>query len=40
LKVQNRWIRENDQSDRRPCELWDDSLATYAQILELNKQNE
>ncbi|XP_017076211.1 prolyl 4-hydroxylase subunit alpha-2 [Drosophila eugracilis] len=38
--VQNRWIRENDQSDRRPCELWDDSLATYAQILEMNKRNE
>ncbi|XP_016980685.2 LOW QUALITY PROTEIN: prolyl 4-hydroxylase subunit alpha-2 [Drosophila rhopaloa] len=32
--VQNRWIREIDQSDRRPCELWDDSLATYAQLLE------
>ncbi|EDW99121.2 prolyl 4-hydroxylase subunit alpha-2 [Drosophila yakuba] len=38
--VQNRWIREVDQSDRRPCELWDDSLASYAQILELHKQNE
>ncbi|KAH8363240.1 hypothetical protein KR084_007482 [Drosophila pseudotakahashii] len=38
--VQNRWIRENDQSDRRPCELWDDSLATFAQILELSKRNE
>ncbi|KAI8045018.1 prolyl 4-hydroxylase subunit alpha-2 [Drosophila gunungcola] len=38
--VQNRWIRENDQSDRRPCEIWDDSLVTYDQILELNKQNE
>ncbi|XP_037727403.1 prolyl 4-hydroxylase subunit alpha-2 [Drosophila subpulchrella] len=38
--VQNRWIRETDQSDRRPCELWDDSLATLAQILELSKRNE
>ncbi|XP_037812171.1 prolyl 4-hydroxylase subunit alpha-1-like [Lucilia sericata] len=24
--VQNRWIRENDQSDRHPCLLYDDSL--------------
>ncbi|EDV53054.1 prolyl 4-hydroxylase subunit alpha-2 [Drosophila erecta] len=38
--VQNRWIREFDQSDRRPCELWDDSLASYALILELSKRNE
>ncbi|XP_017058430.1 prolyl 4-hydroxylase subunit alpha-2 [Drosophila ficusphila] len=38
--VQNRWIREIDQSDRRPCELWDDSLATYAQILEVEKRME
>ncbi|TMW47302.1 hypothetical protein DOY81_007612 [Sarcophaga bullata] len=24
--VQNRWIREHDQSDRRPCELFNDSI--------------
>ncbi|XP_017142454.1 prolyl 4-hydroxylase subunit alpha-2 [Drosophila miranda] len=38
--VLNRWIREFVQSDRRPCLLWDDSLATYAQIMELAKNQE
>ncbi|BFF93085.1 prolyl 4-hydroxylase subunit alpha-2 [Drosophila madeirensis] len=36
--VQNRWIREHVQSDRRPCLLWDDSVATFGQIMELAKQ--
>ncbi|XP_017101177.2 prolyl 4-hydroxylase subunit alpha-2 isoform X2 [Drosophila bipectinata] len=36
--VQNRWIREFIQSDRRPCELWDDSLATLSQIREMERQ--
>ncbi|XP_034126995.1 prolyl 4-hydroxylase subunit alpha-2 [Drosophila guanche] len=36
--VQNRWIREFVQSDRRSCLLWDDSVATFGQIMELAKQ--
>ncbi|KAH8280881.1 hypothetical protein KR054_003107, partial [Drosophila jambulina] len=36
--VQNRWIREFGQSDRRPCELWDDSLVTKAQVMEMLEQ--
>ncbi|XP_034484385.1 prolyl 4-hydroxylase subunit alpha-2 [Drosophila innubila] len=38
--VLNRWIREFVQSDRRPCELWDDSLITMNQLLELSKKLE
>ncbi|XP_030369286.1 prolyl 4-hydroxylase subunit alpha-1 [Scaptodrosophila lebanonensis] len=33
--VQNRWIREYIQGDKRPCEVWDDSLASYSQIKNL-----
>ncbi|KAH8232436.1 hypothetical protein KR032_006571, partial [Drosophila birchii] len=36
--VQNRWIRELGQSDRRPCELWDDSLISKAQMEEMFKR--
>ncbi|EDW84468.1 uncharacterized protein Dwil_GK14141 [Drosophila willistoni] len=31
--VQNRWIREFIQADRRPCELWDDSQIVLREIL-------
>ncbi|KAH8313490.1 hypothetical protein KR067_006913, partial [Drosophila pandora] len=36
--VQNRWIREFIQSDRRPCLAWDDSLASLDEIRELEKK--
>ncbi|XP_020811055.1 prolyl 4-hydroxylase subunit alpha-2 [Drosophila serrata] len=36
--VQNRWIRELGQSDRRPCEYWDDSLVTKSMIMESLKK--
>ncbi|KAH8384210.1 hypothetical protein KR200_002708, partial [Drosophila serrata] len=38
--VQNRWIRELGQSDRRPCEYWDDSLVTRSMIMESLKKEE
>ncbi|KAH8308007.1 hypothetical protein KR059_004268, partial [Drosophila kikkawai] len=39
--VQNRWLREAFQSENRPCELWDDSLVTQTQIMEiLNREKE
>ncbi|KAH8271406.1 hypothetical protein KR018_008879 [Drosophila ironensis] len=38
--VLNRWIREFVQADRRPCVLWDDSLVTMSQLLEMHKQQE
>ncbi|XP_060648078.1 prolyl 4-hydroxylase subunit alpha-2 [Drosophila nasuta] len=36
--VLNRWIRENYQSDKRPCELWDDSQISLSQLLELSRR--
>ncbi|KAH8381549.1 hypothetical protein KR093_007813, partial [Drosophila rubida] len=36
--VLNRWIREFHQSDRRPCNLWDDAQITLNQLLELSKR--
>ncbi|KAH8247288.1 hypothetical protein KR038_001639, partial [Drosophila bunnanda] len=36
--VQNRWIRELGQSDRRPCEYWDDSVVTRSQVMEILKR--